>query len=337
VAAPTISAITPNTGLTAGGTLVEITGTGFRVPDYPPAEGVTETPVTVRVLFGDEEGTLVGVVDEETLLVLTPSHDESGVPATAQNEPIAASNVTVENLDDDGDLIPGESYTLAGAFSFRKPILDKPTTMERVRKELQRQLQRALPRGVELVYQPHTDFDDATGDALNLVRFARLPGVGLTGKRTPKSELRGDEADVVVKMEGGGRSVVRRPATRRDLILTVVCASNSSDELDRLALCVERFFEAYTQVRIPLDPGDASRGRAEYDVVYGVGEVTYSDRQDGNVMAATGELRVFHIEEDTLRGAPEAGLSDSPDWLPHEGATGVIWPVTDPTGTVEQA
>lgn len=332
--APTISAVTPSSGLTSGGTLVEITGTGFRVPDYPPAEGVTETPITVRVTFGGTEATVFGVVDEETLLVLTPSHDESGVPATAQSAAITASDVTVTNLDDDGAPIAGESVTASAAFSFRKPILSEPTTLERVIDELQVQLQRALPRGVDLVYQPHTDFDDDTGDALNMVRFARLPGVGLTGLRTPKSELRGDEAETVVELEGEARSVAALPPTRRDAVLTIVCASENGRELGRLQNLVERFFASYRALRIPLDPGDAIRGYAEYDVVYGAGEVTYSDRQDGNVMASTGEVRVFHIEEHALRGAPSAGLPDSPDWLPHEGARGVFWPITDPRGAI---
>lgn len=331
---PSIAAVTPNTGHTGGQTLVEITGTGFRVPDYPPAPGTTSTPITLRVTFGGVVGTVFGVVDEETLLVLTPSHDESGVPATAQNEAIAPSDVTIENLDDDGEPIVGESATAPEAFSFRKPILNVPTTVERVRKELQRQLQRALPRGVELVYDPHTDYDDDTGDALNLVRFSKLPGVGLTGKRTPKSQVMSDRADIIVPIDAE-RSVTRRPPIKRDLFLTVVAASDNRDELERLELCLEQIFEKLTQVEIPLDINDATRGFATYDVIYGHGETTHGDRQGlGNVMAATGELQIFGIEETDLLGAPEEGLAGAPNWLPHEGTTGVVWKIQDPQGTV---
>lgn len=334
MAVPTLTAVTPNAGHTGGQTLVEITGTGFRVPDYPPAEGVTETPATVRVTFGGDVGALVGVIDEETLLVLTPSHDESGVPATSLNEAIAASDVTVENLDDDGEPIVGESATLAEAFSFRKPILNVPTTTERILKELQVQLQRALPRGVELVYQPHTDYDDATGDALNAVRFTKLPGVGLTGLRTPKSQVAGDRGELVVPIDDE-RSVTRRAPIKRDAFLTVVAASDSTLELGRLELAIQQIFEKLTRVRIPLDIGDASRGYAEYDVLYGHGEVTHGDRQGvANVAAATGELQIVGIEETDLLGAPEAGLDGAPAWLPHEGTTGVVWKIEDPQGSV---
>ena len=189
---------------------------------------------------------------------------------------------------------------------------------------------------MELVYQPHTDYDDDTSDALNTVRFARLPGVGLTGLRAPNSDLRGDESDLTVELDGASRSVTRRPPVRRDLLLTVVCASNNTDELGRLANAVEKFFRVYTQVRIQLDPDDESRGYAYYDLLYGAGEVTLSDRQDGNVMVATGELRVFRIEEDALWGAPETGLDDSPSWLPHDGAVGIVWPISDPRATGRQ-
>lgn len=330
MAVPTITSLSPASGHTGGQTLVEIVGTNFRVPAYPPAEGVTETPVTMRVTFGGEAGTLVGVIDEETLLVLTPSHDESGVPATSLNEAIAASDVTVENLDDNGDPIVGESATLAEAFSFRKPVLNVPTTTERVLEELQRQLQRALPRGVELVYDPHTDYDDETGDALNIVRFARLPGVGLTGLRTPKSQVASDRGEITVEIDDS-RSVTRRAPIKRDAILTVIAASDSRHELGRLSLAIQQIFEKLTTLRIPLDIGDASRGYAEYDVIYGHGEVTHGDRQGlGNVMAVSGELQIFGIEETDLLGAPEVGLDGAPAWLPHEGTTGVVWKVEDP-------
>ncbi len=337
MATPTIAAITPSTGHTGGRTLVEITGTGFRVPEYPPSAGATDTPITVRVTFGGEEAEVFGIVDEETLLVLTPSHDESGVPATALNQAIAASDVTVTNLDDDGEAISGESATAAEAFSFRKPILNVATTTERVLKELQRQFQRALPRGVELVYDPHTDFDDETGDALNIVRFARLPGVGLTGLRLPKSEVGAERADVEVAIDDD-RTVIRRPSIRRDAFLTVMAASDNRDELMRLELAIEQIFEKLTEVRIPMDPGDATRGYATYQVQYGRGEVTMGDRQGlGNVMATTGELAIMGIEETDLLGAAETGLTGAPDWLQHEGTSGLVWKVTDPHVEVEEA
>ena len=333
MATPTISAVTPNTGHTGGQTLVEITGTNFRVPDYPPAEGVTETPTTVRVTFGGEEAAIVGVVDEETILVLTPSHDESGVPATAQNQAIAASDVTVENLDDDGEPIAGESVTASAAFSFRKPVLNVPTTMERALDELQRQLQRALPRGIEVVFDPHTDYDDDTGDALNIVKFARLPGVGLTGLRTPKSQITADRADIEVEIDDE-RSVTRRPGVKRDAILTVMAASENRKELYRLQLAIEQFFQKFTAVRIPLDPDDATRGDAEYDVLYAAGEIVHGDRQGlGNVMATSGEVQIVGIEETDLLGAPEAGLTGAPDWVPHEGTTGIVWRLAEPRVT----
>lgn len=330
MAVPTITTVAPNAGHTGGQTLVEITGANFRVPDYPPAEGVTETPVTVRVTFGGTEGTLVGVVDEETLLVLTPSHDESGVPATAQNTAIAASDVTVTNLDDDGDPIAGESVTSSEAFSFRKPVLNVATTMERVIEQLQVELGRALPRGVELAYDPHTDYDDETGDALNTVRFSRLPGVGLVGLRTPKSQVNADRGDLMVELDDD-RSVTRRPPLKRDAFLTVMAASTNRSELMRLELVLEMIFEKLTSLRIPLDVGDASRGYAEYDVRYAAGEVVFSDRQGmGNVMSTTGELQIIGVEETDLLGATEAGLTGAPDWLPHEGTTGVVYKVSDP-------
>lgn len=327
---PTIVSLSPSEGHTGGQTLVEIVGTGFRVPEYPPAQGVTETPVTMRVTIGGAEATIFGVVDEETLLVLTPSHDESGIPATAQNEATAASDVTVENLDDDGDPIAGESATLAEAFSFRRPILDQPTTSERVIDALIVELRRQVPRGVDVIYDPHTDYDEDTGDALNIVRFAKLPGIGLTGLRQPISQVANDRTDVVVPIDDE-RSVVRRPPVIRDALLTIVGASDNRTELLRLELAVEMIFQKLSKVTIPLDVGDASRGVSEYDVKYTRGDpVTYGDRTGtGNVVSFTAEISILNIEETDLLGAPEAGLDGAPAWLAHEGTTGLVWKVAE--------
>lgn len=87
LAAPTVSSLTPNTGLIAGGTVVTVTGTGFR----PQA--------TVR--FGAVAGTAVTVTNDTTLTVTTPSVATPGAVA-----------VSVTNVDAQaGSLAAGFTYT----------------------------------------------------------------------------------------------------------------------------------------------------------------------------------------------------------------------------------
>lgn len=331
MAAPTFTSLSPTAGHTGGKTLVEIRGTGFRVPDYPLPFGVTETPATVRVTIGGEVATLVGVVDDETLLVLTPEHDESGVPATAQNEAIAASDVVIENLDADGVPIDTESVTATEAFSFRKPILTEPSTIERAIDALIRSLQRQLPRGVDVTFQPHTDYDDDSADALNFVAFAKLPGVALTGLRLPRAASVDATPEQTVEI-GGGRSLVFRAPTKRDVMMTIVGAATESEVLLRLQLAVEKIFEKMAEVAIPLDVNDATRGKSTYQVQFTRGDpITFQDRSQSNVVAFSAEVAILGVEETGLLGAPQRSLAGAPSWVPHEAATGVVWEITDPT------
>lgn len=334
VAAPTFTSLSPTSGHTGGKTLVEIRGTGFRVPDYPLPDGVEETPATVRVTFGGEVATLIGVVDDETILVLTPEHDESGVPATARNAAIAASDVIIENLDDDGAAIAGESVTAAEAFSFRKPILDEPSTIERAIAALLASVQRQLPRGIDVTFQPHTDYDDDTADALNFVAFAKLPGVALTGLRLPRAASVEAAPEQTVGL-GDGRSLVFRAPTKRDVMMTLLVAAKESEVLLRLELLVEKIFEKLGEIAIPLDVGDPTRGTSSYQVQFSRGDpVTFQDRSQSNVVAFTAEVAILGVEETAMLGVPGGSLAGAPDWIPHEAATGIAWEITDPSANV---
>ncbi len=83
--APTVSGITPNSGTTAGGTPVTISGTGFLA-------GVTVT-------IGGTAATGVNVVNSTSITATTPAHSAGGV------------NVTVTNTD-------GQSGTLTSGFTY---------------------------------------------------------------------------------------------------------------------------------------------------------------------------------------------------------------------------
>lgn len=87
-AAPAITSIMPATGLTTGGTVVVITGTGF-------AEGATVT-------FGGTPSNNVMVVNSTSITASAPAHAEGSV------------DLVVTNAD-------GQSGRLAGAFTFGRP------------------------------------------------------------------------------------------------------------------------------------------------------------------------------------------------------------------------
>jgi hypothetical protein len=125
---PTITTVSPATGPTKGGNVVEITGTNFRLPPTPPAVGFVggDAQVTVAVQFG-------GVASAEAH-ALTATRLYARVPAWAgawDTATPAALAVRVANLDDAGVEIPTENVTKANAYTVDRPSLQALTDWQR--------------------------------------------------------------------------------------------------------------------------------------------------------------------------------------------------------------
>jgi hypothetical protein len=71
-----VTSILPRTGHTAGGTMVEIRGSGFALPLPPPKKGrAAEPQQRVRVLFGSLPAERVEVVEDDQLFCWAPEQD----------------------------------------------------------------------------------------------------------------------------------------------------------------------------------------------------------------------------------------------------------------------
>src|SRR5690242_18600619 len=100
----TVTSVSVARVATAGRTLVEIIGTGFRQQTVAPALSAGSLPApppSVRVLFGGVEAERVRVASPTRLLVTTPARDAGVV------------DVRVENIDDFGAFL--EAGELADA------------------------------------------------------------------------------------------------------------------------------------------------------------------------------------------------------------------------------
>jgi hypothetical protein len=102
LAAPTVTSVSPNSGSTAGGTAVTITGTNF-------ASGATVT-------FGGTAATNVVVASSTTITATTPAHAAGAVTVT----------VTVNGQS--GSLANGFTYTATGTISFIQVASATPQT-----------------------------------------------------------------------------------------------------------------------------------------------------------------------------------------------------------------
>lgn len=179
---PTINTISPDSGPTMGGIGVFIDGTNFRLSTpILPAWGVAlPAPQSVRVTFGDQvvpwEQTYV--ISTERIGVKCPSQmldiDETSLPV----------DVIVENIDDDGDAIIGESVTAVDGFTYSIPDLShgNESNLSRLSRRLLNLIQSHVMPNV--VMNEHPDYDRDTNTVY--VDPARLPVIILMGPAANK-------------------------------------------------------------------------------------------------------------------------------------------------------
>lgn len=179
---PTVSTITPDSGPTMGGVGVFIDGTNFRLSDpIIPAWGPAQpAPQSVRVTFGDQ------VVPWAQTYVI--SANRLGVKCPAQlldlDETSLPVDVMIENIDDDGDPIVGESITVIDGFTYAIPDLShaNESNLSRLSRRLLRLVQSHVIPNV--VMNEHPDYDRDTNTVY--VDPATLPTIILMGPAANK-------------------------------------------------------------------------------------------------------------------------------------------------------
>jgi hypothetical protein len=250
--APTITSLNPSSGPTGGRTLVEVEGTGFRLPPPPPPSGPTPPPKpTVQALVGGREATDVRVRAPERLTFLSPVGD------------VGPADVVLRNLDDAGAPIPGEEAVLPGGFTYRLPPLTAESDLVRLVRTLLRELKRQVLPKVSLTVQ--TDCDAQTGDELHIAELASLLALVLVGP-----ELREDRfysLNQLPEVSGAAGTVLRRrvPYTV-DLVFTLIGASDHTVELLNLMAATELFFHRNKFLEMDRDPASALGGRVRYEM-----------------------------------------------------------------------
>lgn len=344
MAVPSLVSITPTTGHTGGRTLVELVGTGFALPPAPPAEGPTTAPgPSVAVTIGGRPCPKVWVVSSTLLRALTPIHDPSGTPPVVA-EPersipagaaVPASDVVVQNLDVHGVPVVGETATLPGAYAFVRPDLTVECHLELVIKAFVLELDRQVLDNIS--WNPHTDYDPDTGDALNFTEFARLPGIALVDMRFPKSQWRQDEDQSEIDINST-TFIIRRPPDVRDVTMTLVGASDTSAEIVRLLQATEGFFRKNPTLALDRDPSDPTKGTIEYQIDHAQNDEASITGTMGNTnirsFAFAVVIRGVLLEE--IPGLPMASIPGAPASFSAEPTIGIGHKLLTPTATPEQ-
>lgn len=290
MAVPSITSVTPSSGPTGGSLLVEIAGSGFRLPDPPPATGPAPASApSVGVAVGGRPARDVRVIDAGRLSCIVPPGDAG--PA----------DVVVQNLNASGAPIAGEQASAAGAFTYVLHPLTPEADLTRLVRTLLQELKRQVL--VNVVLTVHTDFDPETGDELHLAQLAQLPALVLVGPEL--AEDRFFSLNQLPETSAGPNTFERRrvPYTV-DLGFTLVGVSDHTTELLNLMAATQLFFHRNNYLAMPRDPANPDAGSVRYEMDFtpdGDLKVT-SQPNESNVRSFSGRFVVRGFDIENLAG-----------------------------------
>ena len=298
MSAPSITSLNPPSGPTGGRTLVDVEGSGFRLPAAPPPSGPTPPPrPPMQVLVGGREATEVRVRAPGRLTFLSPIGDAGAV------------DVVLRNLDDSGAPIAGEEATLVSGFTYRLPPLAAESDLARLVRTLLRELKRQILPNVSLTVQ--TDFDAQTGDELHIAELASLPALVLVGP-----ELREDRfysLNQVPEVAGSaGTGLRRRVPYTVNLAFTLIGASDHTVELLNLMAATELFFHKNKFLEMARNPASLLTGRVRYEMDFAPdGDLRITSQpNESNVRSFSGSFVVRGFDLEDLAGVADEGVTE---------------------------
>lgn len=343
---PTFASITPSAGWSAGRQLVEIRGTGFRLPTAPAASTsgpVPRAPQSVRVTFGGTVAQITRVYSSTLLRCLTPPHwptrwwydygngNRSRAPGPDASPPKGATlveesgtiDVTIENIDDDGVLIAGETITASSAYSFVRPRLDQQGMWDRCVTTFVDTLRIATIDNV--VDDADADYDVDTGEVRGLTSVSSLPAIALVNKNFDDSA---DQFEQGTTEETGSDDyvLVRRPPIYTDFTCALLVMSEDPMELRNISELVRIFFANRDEILIPKNPSVPEAGNYHLNLRRGPGDT--GTRESGrigrtNLLISSTQVLLSGIPTESAPGIAASGLPFMPPGSSHEGVVGV--------------
>ena len=262
MAIPTISSITPATGVTTGEIFVELVGTNMRLAPAPPTSGRGgPLPRTVDITFD-------GIVGTDVTVRPDPSNPPDGTIVTCRTPAHAPGTTTLvlKNVNDEGEPIPGEVATVVDGFTFVRPDLRSESDLERVVRTLVRAFRDQVLDNTTITV--HTDFDDDPADLLHTTRIAKLPALVLFGPDLAENRFYALNGTTSV---GGGDAPGLPFAQKRapftvDLRFLLVGIDELQRRLQGLMRQCVLFMHKTKFLPVPRDALDPSLGTVRYEL-----------------------------------------------------------------------
>lgn len=292
---PSIINVSPSLGPTAGNLLVEIVGAGFQLPT-PELASATSTPTpTVGVLVGLRSARDVRVFGADRLTCIVPASDAG------------SADVVVQNLDANGEPIPGGLAIARDAFTYVRQSLAVEADLTRLVRALLHELKRQVLDNVVLTV--HTDFDADAGAELHLATIARLPALVLVGPELAEDRFfsLNQQPELAI---GSGHFVQRRVPYTVDLGFTVIGVSDHTTGLLNLMAATQLFFHRNPYLELDRDPAAPSAGRVRYEMdIARDGDLRVTSQPNpSNVRSFSGRLVVRGFDLEDLAGFPGEGV-----------------------------
>ena len=284
--APTVTAISPTSGLTGGGSLVTITGTDFE----------TDISIPVIVTFGSVPATDVRVTSTTQLTCLPPA---APIADTANSLVVS---VSVQNT---GGVNVGTG-TLAAAYTYRRPDLTVRSHLTETIVTLLRRMKQQILKNC--AWTTSVDYDVTTADLLNRVELAKLPAVILVGPVLEPHTVVPYNAQTLTFTGVGPDDYQRRERPHpTSLLFEVRLISASKEEITNLLQHCVGFLQRNRLLSVNRDPLNPAAGVVPYPLLP-VEEFRYEARPSrANVLEAVASWRVEGVlleNGDLVEAAP---------------------------------
>ena len=207
---------------------------------------------------------------------------------------------------------PGESVTAEASFAPVRPDLSQESHLATVVGQMILELRRQVLENV--AWTTDTDYDDDTGDQVNLAYLAELPALVLAGVAAPENREHAIHEPEDFPNATGDGFYTTRPPVVVDVEGTLVGVSDNDLEMLNLLQAVRMFFRKNPFLFVPRQYGNPARGEVKYELEASMGsQVQISPQGDNsNVQFFAVDWRVIGVRLEDMPGLPAAELAGVP-------------------------
>jgi len=302
MAVPTFTSATPAYGPAGSRNMITIAGTNFRVP--AASEDVQDV---VRVEFDGIYAERVDILSTTSLAVVPPMYRGTGTAAKA--DPLAAVDIIITNLDDDGDPIGGESVTEIGGYTYKRAAIRDPdaTLALQMYRQILNEVVETFRRQVTPNVAAGTNVDyGALGEIVILT--SEHPSISIIGPRESENfEMR----HLWEEGEASNDAPAEKswPAELNDIEFDIVLASDSRREMLGMTQAVKQAFMRTVYIDIPQTFGDNNSDMHRFPLVLTTKLATSVQQPNSNLVVSPGVFEVRRIPY-KLDDAIDIGLYD---------------------------